>query len=151
MFGSLAHVFLEESKNQHRFMIRGALAYGSIVLGRDLRNGSKSLESDADYCERVVLGMPLTQAFDDSRLAAPFGVYVSESARSFGSISTGVHLRWWCAGIIRDSRLAEVALRLKGALAEYYKWCKAHPTTLGYEPSAIERHEVLMNEYFCDV
>lgn len=151
VFASLANVFIGESKNQHRFMVRGAVAYGPVVRGKDLSDGSRYLEGHADYCEHVVLGMPLTQAFADSRMAAPFGVYVSESARLFGGISTGVHLKWWCTDVVKDRRLAEVARCLKNALGEYYQWCGAHPATLGYELSAIERHEALMNEYFCDV
>lgn len=151
VFSSLANVFIEESKNQHRFMVRGAVAYGPVVRGEDLSDGSRHLAGHADYCKYVVLGMPLTQAFADSQMAAPFGVCISESARLFGGISTGVYLKWWCTDVVKDRRLAEVAWRLKNALGEYYQWCGAHSATLGYELLAIERHKALMNEYFCDV
>lgn len=54
VFASLANVFIGESKNQHRFMVRGAVAYGPVVRGEDLSDGSRYLTGHADYCKHVV-------------------------------------------------------------------------------------------------
>jgi hypothetical protein len=49
VFASLANVLIEESKNQHRFMVRGAVAYGPVVRGEDLSDGSRYLTGHAAH------------------------------------------------------------------------------------------------------
>lgn len=128
-------------------VIRGAIAYGPVMLGKDLKNGSPVLQGN-DYADSVLLGMPLVQAFVGEKSAPPFGIFVHESARAFAPANerpvTVVMWRWWESNEMANN----IARALLGKLDKYYAWCKAHTNSISYPVDRIVAHQGLAHEYF---
>jgi hypothetical protein len=118
---------------------------------RNPRDCSLILESNDDYCRRVLLGIPLVQAFEEEKKAAPFGLAVHESARAFAPVSEQpipmAHWRWWQYDESRGSLSEQVAV-LRSRLTEYYDWCEKHADMILYEQDDIARHRSLAEQYF---
>jgi hypothetical protein len=85
VFRSMAAEFLALD-NWERSVIRGAIAYGPVILGAESTKGAAIL-GERDYARSILLGMPLVQAYQAERGAPPFGVFVHESVRAFGPTS----------------------------------------------------------------
>lgn len=145
VFRSMAAEFIV-LKNWERSVIRGAVAYGPIILGEECKGGSLFLK-ETDYANGILLGMPLVQAYTAERDAPPFGVFVHESVRAFGhigqhSISTPLW-RWWTKG----SENSKIAAALLTCLQDYFGWSRSNPVTSGYPADRIEFHRMLAEEY----
>ncbi|MFH1011923.1 MAG: hypothetical protein V1784_11905 [bacterium] len=151
IFVRLVVSFIVQADPFYRFMVRGALAYCPVLKGEGLKKGSDILHSNENecYCDSMLLGMPLSQTYEAAREAAPFGLYVHESARAFAPVDTEVipyiHWKWW-----KHSRFSEPGLieELKEKLKEHFAWCESHPKTILYDSKSIERHAALAKEYF---
>jgi hypothetical protein len=148
----LALAFIFEENPLYRFLVRGAIAFGPLIKGEDMLECSKALQRSPEYCSRVALGMPLTQAWDAEKKAAPFGIYIHESARAFAPGRTkplgGTHWKWWLQR--KTAQDDELYAHLKTAIEKHYVWVAAHPTTLLYESGRIAAHADLAREYFAD-
>ena len=94
VFYRLTKHFKNENSSLKRpessFLVRGALAYGPVVHGRDVNTGKKTappiidiLEENKQYTSNILIGIPVIQAYHAERFAPPYGVYVHESARAF--------------------------------------------------------------------
>jgi hypothetical protein len=146
VFRSMAAEFLV-LKEWERSVIRGAIAYGPVIMGAECKEGASILK-ESDYAKSILLGMPLVQAYTAEKGAPPFGVHVHESVRAFGQIGTHrvtVSLwRWWS----KNEDSMRVAEPLLPSLRSYFEWCRKNPVTSGYPPDRIEAHRVLAEEYF---
>jgi hypothetical protein len=136
--------------NWERSMVRGAVSYGPVILGRESIDGSEILQATR-YCDSILLGMPLSQAYAAERLAPPFGVYVHESARAFAPANaqpmTTVFWRWW-----RTNKVAqELVLALPKEIESYFDWCRKHTAQIEYPVDRIEVHHRLATEYLRDL
>lgn len=148
----LAVTFILETDRLHKFVIRSGLAYGPIVRGREALQCANELRNRPEHTKQILLGPPLTQAYQIERQSAPFGVALHESARTFAppgeKVMFGTYWKWWksyCqAG---DDKLA---LELFNSLKDHYDWCLKHTVALSYEKVDIERHKLLAEEYFSD-
>lgn len=145
VFRSMAAEFIV-LKNWERSVIRGAVAYGPIILGEECKGGSLFLK-ETDYANGILLGMPLVQAYTAERDAPPFGIFVHESVRAFGqvgqhSINTPLW-RWWTKG----TENSKIAAALLPCLHDYFGWSRSNPVTSGYPADRIEFHRVLAEEY----
>lgn len=136
--------------NWERSMVRGAVSYGPVILGRESVDGSDILR-DSGYCNSILLGMPLVQAYAAERLAPPFGVYVHESARAFSPSNakpmTTVFWRWWLTNKVAQ----EVVLALPKEIDAYFDWCRKHSAQIEYPLDRIEAHYCLATEYLLDL
>lgn len=136
--------------NWERSIIRGAISYGPVIFGRESIEGAEILK-ETNYCNSILLGMPLVQAYTAERLAPPFGVYVHESARAFSPPSshpmTTVFWRWWCTNKVAQ----QVVLALPPKMEEYFKWCREHTAELEYPVDRIDAHLRLAQEYLRDL
>lgn len=152
VFSGLAVEFISESEPLHRFMVRAGLAYGRIMKGRDAMQGSPVLASNERYCQRMLIGMPLTQAYSCEKSAAPFGLCLHESVRAFAPSGTpvlsGVHWKWW--KYYNQPTDPELADLLGKALQDHLSWCADHVTTVQYGKEDIGRHRELAREYFAN-
>ncbi len=152
VFSSIAIEFLSESEPLHRFMVRAGLAFGPIIKGTNTTQGSPVLAQHQPYCDRILIGMPLTQAYRCERAAAPFGVYLHESVRAFAPIGTsvlsGIHWKWW--KFYNQHSDPQLASELESALKTHLQWCVAHSTTVQYPKDDIQRHLELVKEYFAN-
>ena len=56
VFSRLADVFINESAQHHRFIVKAAIAYGPIIHGSDIgSNASWSLDEHAEYKRSILL------------------------------------------------------------------------------------------------
>ena len=145
VFRSMAAEFLV-LKEWERSVIRGAVAYGPVILGEECKGGSLFLK-ESDYANGILLGMPLVQAYTAERDAPPFGVFVHESVRAFGqlgqhSISTPLW-RWWT----KNTENSKIAAALLPCLRNYFDWSRSNPVTSGYPADRIDLHKLLAEEY----
>jgi hypothetical protein len=136
--------------NHERSIVRGAVSYGPVIFGRESTEGADILK-ETTYCNSILLGMPLVQAYAAERLAPPFGVYVHESARAFapgdGQPMTTVFWRWWRT----DKGAQQVVLALPKAIDEYFNWCRKHSAELEYPVDRADAHHRLAQEYLYDL
>ena len=145
---AVANEFINTKENRHRFVVRGALAYGPVVHGGDIpREASRDIANNPDYAKTLLLGMPMVQANGSERFAPPFGVYIHESARSFAPPDkTPFRGRWWNW----ERQNTHLSKDLKKSLDDYYDWCQERTGSLGYEPERIDAHRLRMRQYFAD-
>lgn len=153
MMTKLALAFVFEERADHRFMVRGGLAFGPAVKGSTALDASTALETNSSYASRILLGITLVQSNGDERRASPFGIYVHESARSFtpagGRPLPFTHWQWWTCHQSDDD--IELATALKLRLLEHSSWCAAHATTILYLSDRIQAHRLLAEEYFFEL
>jgi hypothetical protein len=146
---ALAITFILEPACIHKFMIRSGLAYGPVITGKETLACAEELQANSKHSDQVFFGAPLTQAFQIEKKAAPFGVALHESVRSFApndeTPMSGTYWKWW-----KRPQEDALALELFDSLKKYYIWCLAHTAMLSYEKVDIERHVELAKEYFSD-
>jgi hypothetical protein len=146
VFRSMGAEFLV-LKNWERSVIRGAVAYGPVIMGGECKEGAAILK-ESDYANSILLGMPLVQAYTAEKGAPPFGVSVHESVRAFGRLGkdpiTVSLWRWWS----KNPENMKIANALLSSLHSYYEWCRKNPTASGYPPERIDAHQAMADEYF---
>ena len=151
MLRALSLAFVLEKNIVHRFMVRGAIAFGPTCEGHDLLTSENwQLNSRPEYAKSICLGIPLAQAHDAERRAAPFGIWIHESARAFSPNGThpltGTHWHWWRYRTSEtDGSLVNC---LHAQLLDYLEWCHRHSTYLLYAEERIEAHKLLVDQYF---
>lgn len=93
VFKSLGDTLINTENNFHKFLVKGSLAYGPIIHGKDIPTScSKCLEKNEDYTKGMLLGMPMILASKGEKDAPPFGIYCDESARM---VSQEFAHRWY--------------------------------------------------------
>ena len=148
VLGDVADEFIETQEHRHRFIIKGAVAFGPVVHGSDISaDASREIACNTQYGQTLLLGMPMVQANSSERFAPAFGIYVHESARSFCPTGEQPFRTIWWNWEREDSRRWS---RLKSALREYYDWCSERAGSIGYEPERIDMHRRMMEQYFVE-
>ncbi len=146
-------LFLNTIEPFHRFIVRGALAYGPVIHGASVPDAAVQAPSTAQnvfaanpsYKVAIMLGLPLVQAHESERLAPPFGIYVHESARSFAPPGAApLHHVWWTWGHPGIRTWAALPV----ALTSHYAWCRQRARAIQYEADRIAVHEEMANQYF---
>ncbi len=149
VFVAIAETFVNETENLHRFVVRGALAFGPVVHGTDVPPAAAAAfgsPAGSDYKRAILLGMPMVQAHLAEKSAPPFGLFVHESARTFAPDGdVPLHHVWW--KWINPSNYAVWNL-LPAALEVYFKWCHARSSSILYDANRIAVHEELAKQYF---
>lgn len=143
IFTSVANIFLSEDQNFHRFLIKGAIAFGYIAHGNSITaNVCPSLADKDNYKRSIMFGLPMIQAFKSEHIAPPFGVYIHESARK-PQLLQGRYYNWTFLPKTDKKKLFECIL-------SYFDWCSYFNNSLELEPSKIELYKKLTQEYFTD-
>ena len=144
----LAETFLQEQTPWFRFLVRGCVAFGPLVAGKDIqRAASHTLADNSTYRDSILIGIPLVQAYRGESKAPPFGIYVDESARAFaGPKEEPFSFIWWDWYTHATPPLD--AQKMHQALQSHFDWYMQHTNTTGYETSRIEHHSKLADEYF---
>jgi hypothetical protein len=147
----LAVTFILEDNQRFKFQVRSGLAYGAVVMGKQVLKCAKELQSNPLHTKSILLGSALTHAYQVEREAPPFGVVQHESAvviAEEGSLSEK-QLKWWqLFGRPNDLLLA---CELYYSLKEHYAWCSRNSFSLSYAKKDIYRHEALVDEYFAEI
>jgi hypothetical protein len=143
IFKQLANLFIKTDRLEYRFVVRGAIAYGPVIHGRDVNDKCcpDLFKDTTGYREKLLLGMPISQCYSDERKAPPFGVYMHDSAIAFGDFS-GRFYSWWQ---MSDKELIE---NLSKGIEEYFNDCKKRKYSLGMEEDKIDKYIALSAEYF---
>jgi hypothetical protein len=157
IYRALAINFLTENRNEYRFLIRGAVAFGNVVEAENIRDCSNVFTDKyaGAYPDGILFGSSLARANHSERQAAPFGVWIDETARLFpgqdGSTLPVTFWDWWDFET-RSEEIDKYGKDLEKALAKevsnFLSWCKTRSHELIYEKTAIERHVELSAEYF---
>ena len=154
LFDQCAEEFIATPREQfqHRFIIRGALAYGPVIHGQALPasatqppNGSDPFAANPAYKSSILIGLPMVQAHLSERKAPPFGLFVHESARSFAPTgSEPLHFSWWKWTQQNSQRWTN----LYDELIDYFGRCRSHAMPIEYEEARIDLHEKMTKQYF---
>ncbi|MFA4969814.1 MAG: hypothetical protein WC540_09290 [Sulfuritalea sp.] len=133
----------------HRFIIRGAIAFGPVIHGSAVpANASNSFQTPQGtiYKDSILLGMPMAQAHQNESLAPPFGLFVHESARAFAPVNASpLHHVWW--KWVNPGNAA-VWNTLSQTLQTHYQWCAQRPESILYGRERIAAHADLAEQYF---
>jgi len=145
VFNTLAGIFSRERVADFRFIVRGAIAYGDVYHGREIRDdASKRLAEKPDYRASIMLGPPIVDANRAEQDAPPFGIAIHASARVQPKSGEHAYNRdwwpWWQEGF----DYADFMKKLEA----HYEWCRNHSERIGYSLSRIVVHEALATRYF---
>lgn len=145
----LCKMFVNEPEIRHQFVVRGAIAFGPVIHGEDIDDTAcSSLLQETK--QKILLGMPVSQAYRSERLAPPFGIYIHESARAFGptvagkvQVLNGPYYYWY------DTPWDVCQLKTK--LGEYFEYCSQYPNYLQIDADKIKQYQLLVSEYLARV
>ncbi len=141
IFSEMANLFIDETKNNHHFVIRGALAYGGIIHGETINESvCDALANKEDYKKSLLIGMAMIQAFNAEKEAPPFGVYIHESARKY----KGLQGRFYAWKILLQKNREILHKKVKA----YFDWCNDYSEYLKMDSQKIVLYKKLVDEYF---
>lgn len=155
VYKSLADVIIKSSNDnlEHFFLIRGCVAYGEVVHGHNIPySASKAFESYLGYKDQILLGRAMIAAYDGERKAAPFGIYIDDTAvqhenrrtRSRGCFSN--EWKWYTVDSTGKDSTNVLVLYRKAM--QYFEAVKNERHPLHYEVTSIEDHMSKMDMYF---
>lgn len=138
-FSKLFQNFSDEVRNDHKFMVRGGIAYGPVVIG-------SKIEENYHFKDALIIGTPVVQAYAGERAAPPFGVYLDESVRTFPSSAEAIHSVYY---LWKDKMARVMDKKAKyNKVKEYLKWCRSKSKFILYPEDRIEEHRKLAEQYF---
>lgn len=143
----LAVNFSEEQDNRHRFLVRGALAFGPVYEGKFVNNSANYIFTEFEsYKNSLILGMPIVQAFTEERKAPPFSIYICESARAFAPQGEDVFKCRWFKWQYQNALNKDFDFsKFISAGKEYFDYSKKHKLELEYDKS--EEHQNMFSEF----
>ena len=145
VMSNVAREFIRETNMNHRFVVKGALAFGPVIHGNTVPQlASRTLHENQSYRDFLLLGLPMAQANSCERLAPPFGIYVHESARSFSPPESSPLTFIWWKWQHPDNEVWEL---LGTQLNEYFDWCEERVGAINYERSRIDAHRAMAKQY----
>lgn len=151
VFEQVAEEFNGEDHEPHRFIIKGALAYGPVIHGTKVpAKASPTINKSPRYRNSLLLGLPMVQANIGEKLAPPFGIFVHESARSFAPPDqTPLHNVWWkWRKPSGRSKSRKIWSALSQSVETHFNWCAERAGDLEYAPDRIEAHKTMAQQYF---
>lgn len=144
VFTSLGELFIGEENPLHKFIVKGAIAYGPVVHGKDIPRdcNDEIIGNNREYMTSILLGMPMIQAVKGEKYAPPFGIYCDESVRME---EKNFSFRWYNWLSTKECRK-----KLLEALIGYFNYCENHSYKLDYDVNKIREHRKKSEEYFED-
>lgn len=145
VYSILAADFIKEGKKEHQYLCRAAISFGDIIHGRNIPyKASLEFSHRVGYKENILIGEPMILAYKGEKKAAPFGVFIQESAFCLrGDNSIDKNWRWY------ESKDVDVDIppikNLEVKIEEYFEWCAENNQD---ELKKIEQHRDAAKEYF---
>lgn len=149
---------LGNSKNEDDLrLVRGSIAFGQVIEGKDLQGSANIFQDFPEYTKNILLGAPLALANSAERMAAPFGIWVDESARQFSpNLDGAATLRWtnwsWWNYPTKikeiDDDCEDIEKMLAEKLQRYFDWCKDNYIMMMYEKDRLADHEERARQFF---
>ena len=145
----MAQLFNAEASQEHRFLVKAAVAFGPIIHGSSVApNASGTLNANASYRDAILLGMPMVFAHKGEPNAPPFGVFVHDTARAL-LLSNEIKRShcwwpWFAPGATPEAQT------LRTEIEDYFDWCRARAGSLQYREERIKAHSSEAAQYFVD-
>lgn len=137
--------FLNTKDNHHRFLLRAAIAYGSTIIGEDL----KAKNPDCSFLDSMIIGAPVAWANEAERRAPPFGVFLHESCRGLttgGPCIGWVLNRWWLSSKLTCGKT--FAQKVGKCVDDYLDWEEQNKIETGLPDGKVEKYHEAVKEYF---
>lgn len=132
----------------HRFLVRGAIAYGPVIQGGSVQSQANwTLDAHDCYRKSVLLGLPMTQAYYSESEAPPFGIAIDDSARAFAPEGEKPFSFIWWDWFTSVEPPLDTGAMLEG-LKKYFDWHHEFTNTSGYRRDRITEHRQLAQEFF---
>jgi len=145
----LASVFVHEDSQVQRFLVRGGIAAGRIIAGRDMMPCSDQLKKHKSYSSCLAIGTAIGQAYAAESSAPPFGFWVDITARAFKTGNshpfTTTLWRWWNQKSPEGRLKQEV---LGKAIEHYFHWAERNRRLIEYPLDRLCEHRDAAKEYF---
>lgn len=143
----MAITFVREPAPFHRFLPRGAIAYGCVYHGMDLPDKANYiLANNSEIRDAILMGIPVAEAYAEEGTAPPFGIAVHSSARMFAPPGGHPFRFIWIDWFRRQAQHLQPA-DLLCKLDEYFDWQADHHNMTGYSPESIKKHRALAREF----
>ncbi|MCL4553946.1 MAG: hypothetical protein M1617_06345 [Actinobacteria bacterium] len=151
-FRRLAHCHASEPQQEHRFLVKCAVAYGPVIHGSDVSAAASAVfqqsPQNAAYKDSILIGMPVVFAAQSERQAPPFGVFVHESAAEYLTPAERKRSHIWWEWYVPGT--SPEAQALKTQLPTYFDWCEQRAGLLDYDLSRIRAHRLAAAQYLDD-
>lgn len=144
LYMKLGWIFVNTQNDEDRFIIRGGLAYGTVVLGDSIdEKVSIDLNNDSAYKQTLLFGLPMVQAFNAEQDAPPFGCGIDVTVRNVAvKDMSGIWYKWCNDG-------NELNRQIKKKLKSYYKWLERKNLELLYKDERLNVHKKRCEQYWC--
>ena len=147
LFSTLARLFIQTQDNGHRFLVRGAIAYGPIIHGSSVPGTACSaINTNKAYFDSILLGTPVVQSFAAENEAPPFGLFVHESARAFSPAGEKPFVQRWLPWY-RHSDAGNLVAALGDAMTNYFSWCQDRTGWIEYQPERLKQHRDMAEQF----
>lgn len=136
------------------YPVRGAIAYGEVIHGHTVPyTASKAFEMNLGYKDNILLGRAMIDAYQNESNAAPFGIYLHDSAikrdETDNKKGYGVFSSDWKWFNNKDLKVEDsVANNVCEILDNYFDLMMNPKHPLHYSNEKIERHRELLYAYF---
>lgn len=142
LYNRLSQIFVRTKKNCERFIVRGGLSYGPVVIGSRIgESESEVLAKSKEYKNKLLFGLPVVLAYEGETKAPPFGVYLDATIRiKMRDSVAGVWYKW-CRS---DSSF----LALSKEVESYFSWAILHSKELSYDEKKINEHKETAAQFF---
>ena len=155
VFRLMALNFIFEEQTEHRFLLRASISFGQIIEAENISGCANIFDKYREYTRGVLFGTPLARAYSSEVNAAPFGVWIEDTARHFappsGKTIRRTFWEWWSypSNIQEvDNHCDQIEHILSEELSKYFDWCARNHHRILYEREAIDRHKDLASQYF---
>ena len=146
IFILLANIFCFEKNEIEQFLVRGAIAFGPVYHGAQVSEIPNPISPwNPSYKTAILLGNALTLAYTQEEKAPPFGIYIDETARTFGD--DPFKCRWYSWS---DPKCFTNKSLFLDKMHKYFAYALLHAHELDYKKDRIKYHQTLFKEYFPD-
>ena len=152
-FFLLAKDFITSHGTQNMFMVRGGIAFGPVIHGKDICDSAfGSIGVNNTVKNAILLSPAMVAANKVESKAPPFGIYVDDSAKTSPVLSNSSDkgfisslYQWWSKERHSDKRY--ILENLYHNINHYFQKSKIHSIGMNYPIEKIVFHEKLLEEY----
>ena len=150
VFRSLAINFMNESNFSYLYLVRGAVAFGEVIHGHNVPyEASKTFEYNLGYKDHILLGSAMISAYDGEGKAAPFGIFIDETALKGTGFKSGAFnsgWKWFSDDTLKIDK--NLPAQMSDKIQTYLETMKDSSHPLHYATEKIDIHKQLVAEYF---